>query len=165
VLTSRILLSMKKCLIGLSLFVRILVATIVVLSFRIYVSVGRPASQSLFSVLHITETLSAIFTPLCCTGSIVLSADFNADPYTVLPYLSVDKTIIWCNLSSVFSSLPHYLWARVFRRFSFLLLRAFTVFRCSFQFNFLSKIIHNILWCRTIFNMHSPIHIFRVGRD
>jgi hypothetical protein len=65
---------------------RILVATIVVLSYRISVIVGRPASQSAFSVLHIANTPSAIFTPFWCTGSIVLTADFDADPYTVSPY-------------------------------------------------------------------------------
>jgi hypothetical protein len=55
--------------------VRILVATIVVLSSRISVRVGKPASQSAFSVLHIANTPSAIFTALWCTGSVVFSTD------------------------------------------------------------------------------------------
>jgi hypothetical protein len=84
------------------------VATIVVFSSRISVSVGRPASKNAFSVLHIANTLSAIVTPLWCTGSIVFSADFDADPYTVSQFLSVDKKTIWCNLGSVFWSLPHF---------------------------------------------------------
>jgi hypothetical protein len=86
-------------------------------------------------------------------------------PLVYFIFFSIDKTTIWYILSSVFWSPPHSLWARFFRRFSFLLARTFAVFRCSFQFNLSSKIRPNILLCLTISNKYSPIYIFRVGRD
>jgi hypothetical protein len=54
---------------------------------------------------------------------------------------------------SAVSSVPpphHSLWARVLSKFNYLLARAFTFFRCSFQLSFSSRNRPNILWCLTI---------------
>jgi hypothetical protein len=76
--SSCILRLVTMCLIGYISFMSTCVAKIVVFSSLISTSVGKPASQSTFSVLQLAKAADAYFTPLLCIGSNVFSAGFVA---------------------------------------------------------------------------------------